>query len=154
MPVPEGPVNLVLQALNRFLFLCSLKDCEAGQWALFKSTYLTGKLESSRAQAVWELVIYFRFSRENEQSDFLIDVILPKIVLCLSHEQGIEVVDLLLAAVTHARRHDRTFDYMLWRASKQILNLVKALLQDSPFELYDSDQDSYFSDTTDSDYSY
>lgn len=154
MPVPEGPINLLLNALRRFLFLCSLRDCAENDWALFKSTYLTGKLDQSQVQAVWELVIYFRFARENEQSDLLIDVIIPKIVLCLSHEQGVEVIELLLAAVTYARRHDRTFDYMLWRASKQILNLVKALLDSTSFELYDSDQDSYFSDSTDSDYSY
>ena len=80
--------------------MCSLRDCVANDWALFKSTYLTGKLDNSQVQAVWELVINFWLARENEESDLLIDIIVPKIVLCLSHEQGVEVIELMQAVVT------------------------------------------------------
>lgn len=156
MPVLEGPINNLLRALNQFLFLCSLKSCDCTLWTGFKANYLTSKLaDDNHVQAVWELVLYQKYSRENEESDFLIDTIVPKIVLCLAHEQGIECIDLLISAVKYARKNDKDFPYMLWRSASQILNLVKSLLEDVPFELYNSsDDEDLLADSSDSDYSY
>ena len=79
MPVLDGPLNLFLRALNRFLLLCTLRDSD--HWPEFKADYLTNKLPADEAEAVWDLVLYQRYNREQDDlSDFLIDVILPKVV--------------------------------------------------------------------------
>ena len=149
MPVLEGPLNLFARALSRFLFLCTLKDDgDTDYWFGFKADYLTDKLPDLQAEAVWELVLYHRYSRDNEDlSDFLIDVILPKVVYCLTQNQDTDPIDLLLVANSYIKK-DPDFDYMTWRNAKQILTLAKCILNNTSFYLYNtSDEES--SDSSD-----
>ena len=139
MPVLDGPLNLFLRALNRFLFLCTLRDLDSDQWLEFKADYLTNKLPADEAEAVWDLVLYQRYNREQEDfSDFLIDVILPKVVYCLTVNRDPEILDLLSTA-----NRDPEFNYSTWRNGRQILRLARCMLNSTPFDFYDtSDEES------------
>ena len=139
MPVLDGPLNLFLRALNRFLFLCTLRDLDSDQWLEFKADYLTNKLPADEAEAVWDLVINQRYNREQEDfSDFLIDVILPKVVYCLTVNRDPEILDLLSTA-----NRDPEFNYSTWRNGRQILRLARCMLNSTPFDFYDtSDEES------------
>lgn len=132
MPVLEGPLNLFLRALNRFLFLCTLRDLDSDQWLEFKADYLTNKLPADEAEAVWDLVIYQRYNREQEE-DFIIDVILPKVVYCLTVNRDPEILDLLSTA-----NRDPEFNYSTWRNGRQILRLARCMLNSTPFDFYDT----------------
>jgi hypothetical protein len=137
MPVLDGPLNLFLRALNRFLFLCTLRDLDSDQWLEFKADYLTNKLPADEAEAVWDLVIYQRYNREQEE-DFIIDVILPKVVYCLTVNRDPEILDLLSTA-----NRDPEFNYSTWRNGRQILRLARCMLNSTPFDFYDtSDEES------------
>ena len=137
MPVLDGPLNLFLRALNRFLFLCTLRDLDSDQWLEFKADYLTNKLPADEAEAVWDLVIYQRYNREQEE-DFIIDVILPKVVYCLTVNRDPEILDLLSTA-----NRDPEFNYSTWRNGRQILRLARCMLNCTPFDFYDtSDEES------------
>jgi hypothetical protein len=137
MPVLDGPLNLFLRALNRFLFLCTLRDLDSDQWLEFKADYLTNKLPADEAEAVWDLVIYQRYNREQEE-DFIIDVILPKVVYCLTVNRDPEILDLLATA-----NRDPEFNYSTWRNGRQILRLARCMLNSTPFDFYDtSDEES------------
>ena len=137
MPVLDGPLNLFLRALNRFLFLCTLRDLDSDQWLEFKADYLTNKLPADEAEAVWDLVIYQRYNREQEE-DFIIDVILPKVVYCLTVNRDPEILDLLATA-----NRDPEFHYSTWRNGRQILRLARCMLNSTPFDFYDtSDEES------------
>ena len=137
MPVLDGPLNLFLRALNRFLFLCTLRDLDSDQWLEFKADYLTNKLPADEAEAVWDLVIYQRYNREQEE-DFIIDVILPKVVYCLTVNRDPEILDLLTTA-----NRDPEFNYSTWRNGRQILRLARCMLNSTPFDFYDtSDEES------------
>lgn len=132
MPVLDGPLNLFLRALNRFLFLCTLRDLDSDQWLEFKADYLTNKLSADEAEAVWDLVIYQRYNREQEE-DFIIDVILPKVVYCLTVNRDPEILDLLSTA-----NRDPEFNYSTWRNGRQILRLARCMLNSTPFDFYDT----------------
>jgi hypothetical protein len=132
MPVLDGPLNLFLRALNRFLFLCTLRDLDSDQWLEFKADYLTNKLPADEAEAVWDLVIYQRYNREQED-DFIIDVILPKVVYCLTVNRDPEILDLLSTA-----NRDPEFNYSTWRNGRQILRLARCMLNNTPFDFYDT----------------
>ena len=132
MPVLDGPLNLFLRALNRFLFLCTLRDLDSDQWLEFKADYLTNKLPADEAEAVWDLVIYQRYNREQEE-DFIIDVILPKVVYCLTVNRDPEILDLLTTA-----NRDPEFNYSTWRNGRQILRLARCMLNNTPFDFYDT----------------
>ncbi len=132
MPVLDGPLNLFLRALNRFLFLCTLRDLDSDQWLEFKADYLTNKLPADEAEAVWDLVIYQRYNREQEE-DFIIDVILPKVVYCLTVNRDPEILDLLATA-----NRDPEFNYSTWRNGRQILRLARCMLNSTPFDFYDT----------------
>ena len=132
MPVLDGPLNLFLRALNRFLFLCTLRDLDSDQWLEFKADYLTNKLPADEAEAVWDLVIYQRYNREQEE-DFIIDVILPKVVYCLTVNRDPEILDLLSTA-----NRDPEFNYSTWRNGRQILRLARCMLNNTPFDFYDT----------------
>jgi hypothetical protein len=132
MPVLDGPLNLFLRALNRFLFLCTLRDLDSDQWLEFKADYLTNKLPADEAEAVWDLVIYQRYNREQEE-DFIIDVILPKVVYCLTVNRDPEILDLLSTA-----NRDPEFNYSTWRNGRQILRLARCMLNSTPFDFYDT----------------
>ena len=137
MPVLDGPLNLFLRALNRFLFLCTLRDLDSDQWLEFKADYLTNKLPADEAEAVWDLVIYQRYNREQEE-DFIIDVILPKVVYCLTVNRDPEILDLLATA-----NRNPEFNYSTWRNGRQILRLARCMLNSTPFDFYDtSDEES------------
>ena len=137
MPVLDGPLNLFLRALNRFLFLCTLRDLDSDQWLEFKADYLTNKLPADEAETVWDLVIYQRYNREQEE-DFIIDVILPKVVYCLTVNRDPEILDLLTTA-----NRDPEFNYSTWRNGRQILRLARCMLNSTPFDFYDtSDEES------------
>ena len=137
MPVLDGPLNLFLRALNRFLFLCTLRDLDSDHWLEFKADYLTNKLPADEAEAVWDLVIYQRYNREQEE-DFIIDVILPKVVYCLTVNRDPEILDLLSTA-----NRDPEFNYSTWRNGRQILRLARCMLNSTPFDFYDtSDEES------------
>ena len=146
MPVLDGPLNLFLRALNRFLLLCTLRDSD--HWPEFKADYLTNKLPADEAEAVWDLVLYQRYSRaEDNFSDFLIDVILPKVVYCLSVNRDPEILDLLATANRYIKA-DPDFNYSTWRNGRQILRLARCMLNSTTFDYYDtSDEET----TTDSD---
>ena len=132
MPVLDGPLNSFLRALNRFLFLCTLRDLDSDQWLEFKADYLTNKLPADEAEAVWDLVIYQRYNREQEE-DFIIDVILPKVVYCLTVNRDPEILDLLSTA-----NRDPEFNYSTWRNGRQILRLARCMLNSTPFDFYDT----------------
>ena len=132
MPVLDGPLILFLRALNRFLFLCTLRDLDSDQWLEFKADYLTNKLPADEAEAVWDLVIYQRYNREQEE-DFIIDVILPKVVYCLTVNRDPEILDLLTTA-----NRDPEFNYSTWRNGRQILRLARCMLNSTPFDFYDT----------------
>ena len=137
MPVLDGPLNSFLRALNRFLFLCTLRDLDSDQWLEFKADYLTNKLSADEAEAVWDLVIYQRYNREQEE-DFIIDVILPKVVYCLTVNRDPEIIDLLATA-----NRNPEFNYSTWRNGRQILRLARCMLNSTPFDFYDtSDEES------------
>ena len=144
MPVLDGPLNSFLRALNRFLFLCTLRDSD--HWLAFRADYLTNNLPAPEAAAVWDLVLYHRYNREQDLSDFLIDVILPKIVYCLSVNRDPEILDLLVVANRYIKV-DPDFNYSTWRNGKQILRLAQCMLNNTPFDLYDTSDEETTADS-------